>query len=168
MKAYRDEHLITIESDKEYYPITSFDQLCLPEKFKHGFKDFSKPTPIQSQCWPIAFDGRDIVGIAETGSGKTLAFSIPMLYHIQNKTKEKNPVALILSPTRELATQTAQVCKEISSLTDLRVCKILLKILNALTFNIIRLNAFMVVSIKENNLKLVKEGLILLFVHQVD
>lgn len=122
LKSFREEHSITIESDKEFYPITSFDQLCLPENFKHGLKDFTKPTPIQSQCWPIALEGRDIVGIAETGSGKTLAFSIPMLYHIQNKTKEKNPVALILSPTRELATQTAQVCKEISSKSNLRVC----------------------------------------------
>lgn len=38
-------------------------------------QNFEKPTPIQSQVWPIALSGRDVVGIAKTGSGKTLAVS---------------------------------------------------------------------------------------------
>ena len=92
-------------------------------------QDFSKPTPIQSQCWPIIASGRDIIGIAETGSGKTLAFCLPALAHILYrwlarkyfiKTHDgnnlrydhpvpgvpKSPMMLVLSPTRELATQT--------------------------------------------------------------
>jgi superfamily II DNA/RNA helicase len=44
---------------------------------------FARPTPIQSQCWPILLAKRDVVGIAETGSGKTLAFLLPSLLHIK-------------------------------------------------------------------------------------
>lgn len=122
VKSFREENQITIESDVEYPPILSFDQLQFPKELLHGIKGFEKPTPIQSQCWPIAFDKRDIIGIAETGSGKTLAFSLPILYQIAGKTLPKAPVVLILSPTRELATQTAEVIKSATEKAELRVC----------------------------------------------
>ena len=43
---------------------------------------FSEPTPIQSQGWPMALLGRDLIGLAETGSGKTLAYLLPAVVHI--------------------------------------------------------------------------------------
>lgn len=43
---------------------------------------FTEPTPIQSQGWPMALKGRDLIGIAETGSGKTLAYLLPALVHV--------------------------------------------------------------------------------------
>lgn len=43
---------------------------------------FSEPTPIQSQGWPMALKGRDVIGIAETGSGKTLAYLLPAIIHV--------------------------------------------------------------------------------------
>jgi ATP-dependent RNA helicase DDX5/DBP2 len=43
---------------------------------------FAAPTPIQSQGWPMALLGRDMVGISATGSGKTLAFLLPAMVHI--------------------------------------------------------------------------------------
>ena len=43
---------------------------------------FSEPTPIQSQGWPMALLGRDLIGLAETGSGKTLAYLLPAIVHI--------------------------------------------------------------------------------------
>lgn len=43
---------------------------------------FVEPTPIQSQGWPMALKGRDLIGIAETGSGKTLAYLLPALVHV--------------------------------------------------------------------------------------
>lgn len=43
---------------------------------------FVEPTPIQSQGWPMALKGRDLIGIAETGSGKTLAYLLPALIHV--------------------------------------------------------------------------------------
>lgn len=43
---------------------------------------FTEPTPIQSQGWPMALKGRDLIGIAETGSGKTLAYLLPAIVHV--------------------------------------------------------------------------------------
>lgn len=68
---------------------------------------FSAPTPIQAQSWPIALKGRDIVAVAKTGSGKTLGYLIPgfiLLKRLQHNSRE-GPTVLVLSPTRELATQ---------------------------------------------------------------
>ncbi|KAH0850059.1 hypothetical protein HID58_095835 [Brassica napus] len=68
---------------------------------------FSAPTPIQAQSWPIAMQGRDIVAIAKTGSGKTLGYLIPAFMHLQRIRNDSRmgPTILVLSPTRELATQ---------------------------------------------------------------
>ncbi|KAG5416680.1 hypothetical protein IGI04_004247 [Brassica rapa subsp. trilocularis] len=68
---------------------------------------FSAPTPIQAQSWPIAMQGRDIVAIAKTGSGKTLGYLIPAFMHLQRIQNDSRmgPTILVLSPTRELATQ---------------------------------------------------------------
>jgi superfamily II DNA/RNA helicase len=44
--------------------------------------EYLKPTPIQSQAWPILLSGRDCIGIAETGSGKTLAYALPAISRI--------------------------------------------------------------------------------------
>ncbi|KAL3629200.1 hypothetical protein CASFOL_026422 [Castilleja foliolosa] len=68
---------------------------------------FSAPTPIQAQSWPIAIQGRDIVAIAKTGSGKTLGYLIPGFLHLKQKRNNPKlgPTVLVLSPTRELATQ---------------------------------------------------------------
>lgn len=76
---------------------------------------FDKPTPIQEQAIPFALEGRDILGTAQTGTGKTAAFGIPIAARI-----EENPdsVALIMTPTRELATQ---VLKQVQSLLSRRV-----------------------------------------------
>lgn len=74
-----------------------------------GYKD---PTPIQRQAIPIGMQNRDIIGVAETGSGKTLAFLVPLLVWIDSLPRnirvedaDKGPYAIILAPTRELATQ---------------------------------------------------------------
>lgn len=68
---------------------------------------FSAPTPIQAQSWPVALQGRDIVAIAKTGSGKTLGYLIPGFIHLKNRRSnpQLGPTILVLSPTRELATQ---------------------------------------------------------------
>lgn len=68
---------------------------------------FSAPTPIQAQSWPIALQSRDIVAVAKTGSGKTLGYLIPGFIHLKRtrKNPQLSPTVLVLSPTRELATQ---------------------------------------------------------------
>ena len=72
--------------------------------------NFIKPTPIQSIAIPVALKGRDILGTAQTGTGKTLAFSIPL---INKLILDKNALALVMCPTRELATQVMTAIKSI-------------------------------------------------------
>lgn len=71
----------------------------------------STPTPIQAQAIPAVVEGRDVLGLAQTGTGKTAAFGLPMLTRLIKFGKKPDPKtcrALILAPTRELATQIAQ------------------------------------------------------------
>ena len=67
---------------------------------------FANPTAIQSQGWPMALSGRDVVGIAETCSGKTLTYCLPAIVHINAQpllAPGDGPIVLILAPTRETA-----------------------------------------------------------------
>lgn len=70
---------------------------------------FVTPSPIQAQSWPVAVRGDNLVAVAKTGSGKTLAFALPTLCALKGKSAGKGPLALVLAPTRELATQIEEV-----------------------------------------------------------
>ena len=85
----------------------NFNELPIENKLKASIKfaDFKSTTPIQSKSIPISLTGRDILGTAQTGTGKTLAFTIPM---INKLILDKNAMALIICPTRELASQVMQ------------------------------------------------------------
>ncbi|RDA84425.1 hypothetical protein CP532_2146 [Ophiocordyceps camponoti-leonardi (nom. inval.)] len=75
---------------------------------------YEKPTTIQMQAIPALMSGRDVVGVAKTGSGKTIAFLLPMFRHIMDQRPLKEgdgPIGLIMTPTRELATQIHRDCK---------------------------------------------------------
>ncbi|OQR88668.1 DEAD/DEAH box RNA helicase [Thraustotheca clavata] len=115
--AFHQEHHMTISGNNCLYrPILKFADVNFPKAMLKSCENFTKPTPIQSQCWPILTSGRDIIGIAQTGSGKTLAFSVPGLVHItdqlKNNPKKKGPIMLVVAPTRELAVQCAEVISE--------------------------------------------------------
>lgn len=112
-------------------------------------KGFEKPSPIQEESIPIALAGRDVLARAKNGTGKTAAFSIPLLEKVDPSKNEiqgargrvaghsrswqrwrwwdghKPPfpcnAAMILVPTRELALQTAQVCKELGKYLKVEV-----------------------------------------------
>ncbi|NWY54279.1 DDX43 helicase, partial [Chionis minor] len=75
---------------------------------------FQKPTPIQSQAWPIILQGIDLIGIAQTGTGKTLAYLMPGFIHLTSQPISKDqrggPGMLVLAPTRELALQVEAEC----------------------------------------------------------
>jgi ATP-dependent RNA helicase DBP3 len=119
---FRESTMVTIDhEDSIFDPIQDFSELDFDNTLLAGIKTFSAPTPIQAQCWPIILAKRDVIGIAETGSGKTMAFSLPILYHLHGKSHEKFPSVLILAPTRELATQTAEVCTAAGATSGLRV-----------------------------------------------
>ena len=64
---------------------------------------YEEPSPIQAQAIPVILSGQDMIGQAQTGTGKTAAFALPILSKIDPAKKE--PQALILAPTRELALQ---------------------------------------------------------------
>lgn len=91
-------------------PVETFDEAGFPRYVMDEVKaqGFPAPTAIQSQGWPMALSGRDVVGIAETGSGKTLTYCLPAIVHINAQpllAPGDGPIVLILAPTRELAVQ---------------------------------------------------------------
>ena len=67
---------------------------------------FEEATPIQAQSIPFILEGKDVIGQAQTGTGKTASFGIPLLEKIDPRNKQ--PQALVLCPTRELAIQVAE------------------------------------------------------------
>ncbi|KDO84896.1 DEAD-box ATP-dependent RNA helicase 28 isoform X3 [Citrus sinensis] len=84
---------------------------------------YSKPTPIQAACIPLALTGRDICGSAITGSGKTAAFALPTLERLLYRPKRIPAIrVLILTPTRELAVQVHSMIEKIAQFTDIRCC----------------------------------------------
>ncbi len=88
-----------------------FEELGLSPEVLRAVADagYIEPTPIQEKAIPVALQGRDLLGIAQTGTGKTAAFTLPMIDILMGgKAKARMPRSLILAPTRELATQTAE------------------------------------------------------------
>jgi hypothetical protein len=80
---------------------------------------FDTPTPIQQEVIPLALAGGDVIATAETGSGKTAAFLLPLIERLCGGRNGRTR-ALILSPTRELAAQTAEQCVVLTHGTPLR------------------------------------------------
>ncbi|KAL3636634.1 DEAD-box ATP-dependent RNA helicase 14 [Castilleja foliolosa] len=108
-EAYCRRHEITVTGDKVPQPFTSFAATGFPPEILREAQQagFSAPTPIQAQSWPVALQGRDIVAIAKTGSGKTLGYLLPGFIRLKERKNNPKlgPTVLVLSPTRELATQ---------------------------------------------------------------
>ncbi|KAK7148549.1 hypothetical protein R3I93_012776 [Phoxinus phoxinus] len=79
---------------------------------------FQKPTPIQSQAWPVVLKGIDLIGIAQTGTGKTLSYLLPGFIHMDEqpvrRDRKDGPGMLVLTPTRELALQIEAECSKYS------------------------------------------------------
>lgn len=109
---------------------TTFKDLWLAQKFldELGKAWYSHTTPIQEQAIPHALLGKDVFGCAQTGTGKTAAFSLPMLHRLDathddsTSTKGKKTYirSLILTPTRELATQIHENLLKYGKKTNLR------------------------------------------------
>ena len=96
----------------------------LDQKLQHAIADagYKTPTPIQAKAIPELLNGRDFIGIAQTGTGKTAAFMLPILNHLVKVRRARHighPRALVLSPTRELAVQTAENVRKYSKFTEL-------------------------------------------------
>ena len=91
-------------------PVASWAQLGLALPILDAIRraGYERPTPIQAQAIPAIMSGRDLIGIAKTGSGKTLAFVLPLVRHVLDQPRVRpgqGPIALVMTPTRELAVQ---------------------------------------------------------------
>ena len=113
-KAFRDKNEITIvQGEKDIAPIMNFSEGGFPEYLMSTIQQeqYTAPTSIQAQGWPIALSGHNLVAIAKTGSGKTFGYLLPAIVHTMQQDYLKRgdgPIVLVLAPTRELAQQIQQ------------------------------------------------------------
>ncbi len=109
---------------------SSFAELGLAEPILLALaaQNHTIPTPIQAQAIPALLAGRDLLGIAQTGTGKTAAFALPILQFLHNTPGRAKPFharALILAPTRELASQIEAAIRAYASGLKVSTCVIL-------------------------------------------
>ena len=98
---------------KDAFYVTKFSDLGLAQPLLKALasEGYETPTPIQAQAIPAVMLGKDLLGIAQTGTGKTAAFALPILHRLAETRKpapRKGARCLVLSPTRELASQIAE------------------------------------------------------------
>ncbi|KAF8665605.1 hypothetical protein AX16_000061 [Volvariella volvacea WC 439] len=109
-------------------PVTKWSHYGLPASCLEVIKrlNYVAPTAIQAQAIPAVMSGRDVIGVAKTGSGKTIAFLLPMFRHIKDQRpleQMEGPIAIVMTPTRELAVQIHRECKPFLKVMNLRaVC----------------------------------------------
>ncbi|KAM0196257.1 hypothetical protein ACHAPA_003456 [Fusarium lateritium] len=125
VEAFRRKHQMTIAGKDIPRPVETFDEAGFPRYVMDEVKaqGFPAPTAIQSQGWPMALSGRDVVGIAETGSGKTLTYCLPSIVHINAQpllAPGDGPIVLVLAPTRELAVQIQEEMKKFGRSSRIR------------------------------------------------
>lgn len=106
--------------------VTTFSKLGLDAVLLKALdaEGYETPTPIQARAIPSVLEGRDLLGIAQTGTGKTAAFALPIVHRLLAEKRQplrKGCRALILSPTRELATQIAESFKTYGRFAGLSV-----------------------------------------------
>ncbi|NWI67655.1 DDX52 helicase, partial [Todus mexicanus] len=123
---FRNKHRISVQGTDLPDPVATFDQLQKEYKVHPKIMEniqasgFRVPTPIQMQAIPVMLHGRELLASAPTGSGKTLAFCIPLLTHLKQP-RNKGFRALIISPTRELASQTHRELVKLAEGTGFRI-----------------------------------------------
>jgi ATP-dependent RNA helicase RhlE len=112
-------------SDYKSIAPTGFDRFGLHKTLVAGIHDagFDSPRSIQSETIPAGLAGRDVLGLAQTGTGKTAAFALPLLDKLL-KERRHSPRALVLAPTRELATQIAKEIRTLAKYTHLKMITI--------------------------------------------
>ncbi|KAL7060004.1 hypothetical protein AAHC03_09215 [Spirometra sp. Aus1] len=118
-------------------PISTYGDLSLSPIMRDNIAcaQYSRPTPVQKNAIPIVMAGRDLMACAQTGSGKTAAFLIPILNSMylngpgnsitasyETNRRKQFPVALILAPTRELASQIHEEARKFSYRSRVRPC----------------------------------------------
>ncbi|KAK4487666.1 hypothetical protein RD792_005676 [Penstemon davidsonii] len=128
--AYEDI-LVEVHGDDVPPPVNTFAEIDLGDALNLNIKrcKYVKPTPVQRYTIPISLGGRDLMACAQTGSGKTAAFCFPIISGIMKGDFSQRPrlgrtafpLALIISPTRELSVQIHEEAKKFSYQTGVRV-----------------------------------------------
>ncbi|XP_045896236.1 probable ATP-dependent RNA helicase DDX52 isoform X2 [Micropterus dolomieu] len=122
----RSQHRINVHGCDVPDPVCTFEELQseyrLNQRVIQNLKDagLNSPTPVQMQAIPLMMHGRELLACAPTGSGKTLAFCLPLLAHLQQPAN-LGFRAVIISPTRELASQTYRELLRLSEGVGFRV-----------------------------------------------
>ncbi len=103
-----------LTTEEAYTPHNSFNDFAINDNLKHNIasRGYTQPTPIQDKAIQPILEGNDLIGLANTGTGKTAAFLIPIIDKIF---KNRNEKAIIIAPTRELATQINDEFKSFAS-----------------------------------------------------
>ena len=104
--------------------LPTFSTLSLPQPIVTALarQEIVNPSPVQMAVIPDALAGKNVLGRARTGSGKTLAFGLPVLARLAGRTsRPRAPRALILLPTRELATQVRAAMEPLAQKMGLRL-----------------------------------------------
>lgn len=124
-----DETFINSDSEttskkKKTRKLGPFEKFGLEQNILNGVKrlGYRLPTPVQRKTIPLALEGHDVVAMARTGSGKTAAFLLPVINRLKAHSSVAGARAVILSPTRELASQTLRFARSLCKFTTLRVC----------------------------------------------
>ena len=106
--------------------MASFDDLGLSPKALAAVASlgYEEPTPVQERAIPLVLEGHDIIAAAKTGTGKTAAFSLPSMDKLGHAKGERGPLMLVVTPTRELAAQIAEVCDAVAKSTHHRVLSV--------------------------------------------
>jgi len=109
--------------------LKTFAELGVPARVLENLDriGLTRPTPIQEEAIPALIAGRDLLGLAQTGTGKTAAFGLPIIAQLLAVGRRPNPKtarALILAPTRELATQITENLQAFAAETPIRVVRV--------------------------------------------
>ncbi|PSR86870.1 DEAD-box ATP-dependent RNA helicase [Actinidia chinensis var. chinensis] len=109
---------INVRGDFVPAPVLSFASCNLPQKLLQNIEaeGYEIPTPVQMQAIPAALAGKSLLVSADTGSGKTASFLVPIIsycanFNLEKFSKEKKPLAIVLTPTRELCIQVEEQAK---------------------------------------------------------
>lgn len=118
--AWRKDHDVTC-SDDQIDPVlafTEYQDTFAPEVLSYlESNNYRIPTPVQAQSIPVSLTGQDLIVTSRTGSGKTLAYLLPLFVHVMDQDEIKpnvdGPIAIVLTPTRELAKQVYVIAKQL-------------------------------------------------------
>ena len=148
-------------SDSGSIAPATFDRFGLHQALIRGIHaaGFETPWPIQIETIPPGLDGRDVLGLAQTGTGKTAAFALPLLDRLLGE-RRKGPRALVLAPTRELASQITEEIRTLARFTRLKMATIYGGVSMQSQINALRQRPEVVVGCPGRVLDLLQQGIL--------